>query len=285
MLRRRAAHAAGRPDRCRRHAEAKSSTSTSAPSTMGYAPQDDDERGPVASRGPHPPLGRRSWYSWRCHVARGLRRPALGAARARYRYSDPRVGAPSPTRCQRLPPGRSPDRSILRRCALAADAFLGSTTSRAFCRRPPDEAERRTLGASPVRVDRGSMTCPRRGRLCASRSRPTSFCQQMVRSIVGALVVVGAGSARQRLVAILPREAAACRPRAPRGALPRRRSYPPACNLERAARRGQRADLVPSVGRSSTAARRRPPGFAGAGGRPAPRRIAGAHLLLPNRPR
>lgn len=83
----------------------------------------------------------------------------------------------------------------LRSMAAGADALLGEHDFRAFCRRPPDLGPgdpivRRVLEArwSVVDPDTALATW---GRLLRFDVVATSFCHQMVRSLVGMLVAVG----------------------------------------------------------------------------------------------
>ena len=79
-----------------------------------------------------------------------------------------------------------PEALDLARMRLASDPFLGEHDSRAFCRsgQPASTTVRRVL-ASEWR-DEGDG-------LLVTRSGPTAFCWQMVRSIVGTLADVGIG--------------------------------------------------------------------------------------------
>jgi tRNA pseudouridine38-40 synthase len=90
------------------------------------------------------------------------------------------------------------DELELARMRAASDVLLGSHDFRSFCRRPPgtDASEpivRRvvrsswSIDAAPEAVDAGS------GRLLRFDIEASSFCHQMVRSLVAALVEVGRG--------------------------------------------------------------------------------------------
>jgi tRNA pseudouridine38-40 synthase len=89
----------------------------------------------------------------------------------------------------------------LRAMASAADAFLGEHDFRAFCRRVPG-----TEAGTPIRrrvLDARFTDIPVRpgelgpgARLLRFDISATSFCHQMVRSVVGALVEVGRGRRR-----------------------------------------------------------------------------------------
>jgi tRNA pseudouridine38-40 synthase len=85
--------------------------------------------------------------------------------------------------------------------ASGADALLGEHDFRAFCRRVPG-----TAPGTPIRrrvLDAGFSVVPHRpgelgpgARLLRFDIEATSFCHQMVRSVVGALVEVGRGRRR-----------------------------------------------------------------------------------------
>jgi tRNA pseudouridine38-40 synthase len=89
----------------------------------------------------------------------------------------------------------------LRAMASGADALLGEHDFRAFCRRVPG-----TAPGTPIRrrvLDAGFSVVPHRpgelgpgARLLRFDIEATSFCHQMVRSVVGALVEVGRGRRR-----------------------------------------------------------------------------------------
>jgi tRNA pseudouridine38-40 synthase len=70
---------------------------------------------------------------------------------------------------------------------LACDAFYGEHDFSAFCRRPP------VPGASLVRVVRDARWEDLGGGMLRFRIEASSFCHQMVRSVVGTLVEVGRG--------------------------------------------------------------------------------------------
>ncbi len=78
----------------------------------------------------------------------------------------------------------------LRAMALACDPIIGSHDWSAFCRRPPGE------GASLVRVVRDARWVDVGGGVLRFDIEASSFCQQMVRSLVGTLVAVGRGKKR-----------------------------------------------------------------------------------------
>ncbi len=88
----------------------------------------------------------------------------------------------------------------LRAMAGGADALLGEHDFRAFCRRPPgtsadDPIVRRVIDARFMEVHSplGPLAA---GRLLAFDISATSFCHQMVRSVMGVLVDVGRGRHR-----------------------------------------------------------------------------------------
>jgi tRNA pseudouridine38-40 synthase len=70
---------------------------------------------------------------------------------------------------------------------LAADTFLGEHDFSAFCRRPPDG------GSTVRRVMQAAIVPDPAGDLLRFEIEASSFCHQMVRSIVGAIVSVGEG--------------------------------------------------------------------------------------------
>ncbi len=79
----------------------------------------------------------------------------------------------------------------LRSMVLACDPLVGEHDFASFCRRPPSRAG----GIAPSTVRRvldARWTQPEPG-LLRFEVRASSFCQQMVRSLVGTLVEVGAG--------------------------------------------------------------------------------------------
>jgi tRNA pseudouridine38-40 synthase len=89
----------------------------------------------------------------------------------------------------------------LRAMASGADALLGEHDFRAFCRRVPGTAagtpiRRRVLDARFTEVPVRSGELGPGGRLLRFDIGATSFCHQMVRSVVGALVEVGRGRRR-----------------------------------------------------------------------------------------
>ncbi|MDA8343140.1 MAG: tRNA pseudouridine(38-40) synthase TruA [Actinomycetota bacterium] len=89
----------------------------------------------------------------------------------------------------------------LRAMAAAADAVLGEQDFRAFCRRVPgtdpgDPIPRRVLDARWSDRTAGAPLPPASGRLLAFDIEASSFCHQMVRSLVGTLVDVGLGRRR-----------------------------------------------------------------------------------------
>ncbi|MGH9057555.1 MAG: tRNA pseudouridine(38-40) synthase TruA, partial [Acidimicrobiales bacterium] len=73
---------------------------------------------------------------------------------------------------------------------LACDPLHGDHDFSSFCRRPPAE------GASLVRVVRDARWVDLGGGLLRFEIEASSFCQQMVRSVVGTLVEVGRGKKR-----------------------------------------------------------------------------------------
>jgi tRNA pseudouridine38-40 synthase len=89
----------------------------------------------------------------------------------------------------------------LRAMASGADALLGEHDFRAFCRRVPGTAagtpiHRRVLDARFTEIPVRSGELGPGGRLLRFDIGATSFCHQMVRSVVGALVEVGRGRRR-----------------------------------------------------------------------------------------
>jgi len=89
----------------------------------------------------------------------------------------------------------------LRAMASAADALLGEHDFQAFCRRVPGTPAgtpitRRVLDARFAEVRRGPGERGAPGRLLRFDIEATSFCHQMVRSVVGMLVEVGRGRRR-----------------------------------------------------------------------------------------
>jgi tRNA pseudouridine38-40 synthase len=93
-----------------------------------------------------------------------------------------------------------PDVLDLRTMRAAADAFLGEHDFSAFCRRPPDHPSgapitRRVLDSSwtSTRLGGEADNDVLGGELLRFDIRATSFCHQMVRSVVAVLVEVGKG--------------------------------------------------------------------------------------------
>jgi tRNA pseudouridine38-40 synthase len=78
----------------------------------------------------------------------------------------------------------------VRAMELACDALIGSHDWSAFCRRPPGE------GASLVRVVRDARWVDLGAGVLRFDIEASSFCHQMVRSVVGTLVAVGRGRKR-----------------------------------------------------------------------------------------
>ena len=72
---------------------------------------------------------------------------------------------------------------------LACDPLYGEHDFSAFCRRPPD-------GASLVRVVRDARWTVLDDHLLRFEIEASSFCQQMVRSLVGTMVEVGIAKRR-----------------------------------------------------------------------------------------
>jgi tRNA pseudouridine38-40 synthase len=108
---------------------------------------------------------------------------------------------------------------------LATDPLLGEQDFSAFCRRPPggskDALVRRVLGASWTSEGKGMLVF---------EIEATSFCHQMVRSIVGTLVEVGKARRRAGEVsAVLDsrRRSAAASPAPPHGLCLWSVRYPP----------------------------------------------------------
>ena len=86
----------------------------------------------------------------------------------------------------------------LRAMAGAADSVVGRHDFRGFCRRPPgstpeEPLQRRVLDASWSAVSGPEVDDAGEGSLLRFDIRAESFCHQMVRSLVGALVAVGSG--------------------------------------------------------------------------------------------
>ena len=107
---------------------------------------------------------------------------------------------------------------------LACDPLYGEHDFSSFCRRPPARAGRRWCGwsATPGWVDLGDG-------MLRFEIEASSFCQQMVRSIVGTLVDVGLGSARAGEMTAVVRarsRAAAGQPAPPHGLCLWEVSYP-----------------------------------------------------------
>ncbi len=73
---------------------------------------------------------------------------------------------------------------------LACDPLIGAHDFSSFCRRPPSD------GASLVRVVRDARWVDLGGGMLRFDVEASSFCHQMVRSIVGTLVEVGTGKRR-----------------------------------------------------------------------------------------
>jgi tRNA pseudouridine38-40 synthase len=78
----------------------------------------------------------------------------------------------------------------LRSMRLASDPLLGEHDFSSFCRRPPAE------GGSLVRLVREARWVDLGGGMLRFEIEASSFCQQMVRALVGTLVDVGAGKRR-----------------------------------------------------------------------------------------
>ena len=125
---------------------------------------------------------------------------ARRSAQARaYRYLVVEAPVPDP-----LLAGRSwqvPGPLDLRAMAAASDAILGEHDFRAFCRRVPGTepgtpAVRRVIDARWSDRTPGAALGPVAGRLLAFDIEASSFCHQMVRSLVGTLVEVGRGRRR-----------------------------------------------------------------------------------------
>jgi tRNA pseudouridine38-40 synthase len=121
-----------------------------------------------------------------------------GAQARTYRYLVHEAGAPDPWWHDRVWTVAGP--LDLRSMVAGADALLGEHDFRSFCRRPPDLGPddpivRRVLDARWSVADPG-VAMVAWGRLLRFDVTATSFCHQMVRSVVGLLVAVGQG--RQR---------------------------------------------------------------------------------------
>jgi len=118
-----------------------------------------------------------------------------------------------------------PEPLELRRMAAAADVVVGEHDFRAFCRRPPgtrpeDPLVRRVLDARWCDVSASELADGAVGRLLRFEVTATSFCHQMVRSIVATLVDVGRGAASPAAVhgrLGSPTRAGAPRPAPPHG--------------------------------------------------------------------
>jgi tRNA pseudouridine38-40 synthase len=78
----------------------------------------------------------------------------------------------------------------LRAMQLACDPLIGSHDFSSFCRRPP--------AGSLVRQVRSATWAPLPDGYLRFEIEASSFCQQMVRALVGTLVEVGSGSGRRR---------------------------------------------------------------------------------------
>ena len=112
------------------------------------------------------------------------------------------------------------DLSLLR---LACDPLIGEHDFASFCRRPPN-------GASLVRLVRRATWCPAGADLLVFEIEASSFCQQMVRSIVGTMVDMGLGKMRagemSQILRVRDRSAAGP-PAPPHGLCLWEVSYPP----------------------------------------------------------
>ena len=148
---------------------------------------------------------------WRALVAPEGFDARKSAIARRYRYDLEVAARPDPLRRGAVWHLEAPVELAAMR--LAADALLGEHDFASFCRRPPDRPE----GPISRRVTEAGFELPGEG-LVRFVIEADAFCHQMVRSIVGALVAVGAGRLRPSdLVALL---AAADRRGAPSPAPP-----------------------------------------------------------------
>jgi len=150
---------------------------------------------------------------WRALVAPEGFDARKSAIARRYRYDLETAARPDPRRRSAVWHLEVPvDLAAMR---LAADTVLGDHDFAAFCRRAPDQPE----GPIRRRVTVAAFTVPGEG-LLRFEIEADSFCHQMVRSIVGALVAVGTGRLRPSdVVALLAsgRRAGAPSPAPPGG--------------------------------------------------------------------
>jgi tRNA pseudouridine38-40 synthase len=97
---------------------------------------------------------------------------------------------------------------------LACDPLFGEHDFSSFCRRPP------VPGASLVRVVRDARWVDLGGGTLRFEVEASSFCQQMVRSVVGTMVEIGVGKRKAGQMAAIVRarsRAAAAQPAPPHG--------------------------------------------------------------------
>ena len=113
------------------------------------------------------------------------RSPPLPLHRAQPAGARPVPGAPRPGTCEA--------RSTCACCGWPAIRSSASTTSPRSAAGPSGRDRRRRAPSLVRRVSWTPAGPTWATACCASRSRPTSFCHQMVRSVVGTLVEVGRG--------------------------------------------------------------------------------------------
>lgn len=138
----------------------------------------------------------------------------------RYRYTV--LNRPLPDPFLAATTWHVPEPLDVRAMALACDALLGEHDWTSFCRRPPEgrAATAGAEGASLVRVVRDARWVEPGDGLVRFEIEASAFCHQMVRSLVGTLVAVGAGRRRAgEMTAILRARdrSEAAEPAPPRG--------------------------------------------------------------------
>lgn len=137
---------------------------------------------------------------WRAVLAPAGFDARRAATARRYRYDLDVAEHPEPTRRTTSWRVERPlDLAVLR---LATDPFVGEHDFAAFCRRPPDRPEG-PLTRHVLEARWDLLQCG----ILRFQVEATSFCHQMVRSVVGALVATGTGRLRPSDVAALLRSA------------------------------------------------------------------------------